>query len=501
VSAPRLARALGAAVLAAALYTCAFAPREWWAAAWLVPPLLLLPTRGLGPWRAALCGGIFGTLIGLGVAGWLVHASLGYFEVDRAQATAFVVLVWLASGAPYAVLTGVHARLAPAVPPWARAATAAWLWAAMEMLRLVVTGNPWALLAHTQLANPTLIQIADLGGAHAVSFLIALVSVAAGELVVSWRSGAARRTAVRGLAVAMLVLAAASLYGVRARQRYAAPGDTEGRSVVVVQGNVTNAFRWKRVFFDRMVATYAGLSRAAIGPDTDLVVWPENAVNFYLEHEPMLLARIAAVARLTRAGLLLGAPRLADPRTAHNSVHLLAPDGRIAGSYDKQRLLPFAEHDPLGLRAPTADEPLYAPGRGGGVLAAGPMRVGVVVCFEALFPAMGRARVHDGAEVLVNLSNDSWLDAGDGAASRQHFVMAAFRAIETRRWLVRAAGTGVSGIVAPTGDVVASVAANQSGTAAGTVTPRQDVTPYVRFGEAWLAVLGLALAVAMRARA
>jgi apolipoprotein N-acyltransferase len=496
-------RAAGAIALAAALYTSAFPPYDVWLAAWAVPPTLLLATRGLGAVRAALGGWLFGVAIGWSITGWLVHASLDYFDLDRLRAGVFVLGIWIASGAPYALLAGAHAALAPRVPPWARAAAGAWLWAATEVVRVVLVGNPWALLGHSQAVTPTLIQIADTGGVYAVSFLVAFVGLAAAGALAAWRRGPAAGTARRVLAVAAAALAATLAYGAHARRAHApAPGDPGARAVVVVQGNVSNEFRWQRAFFARMAATYAGLTTAAVRADTDLVVWPENAVNFYLDREPMLLAPVASVARLTRSGLLLGAPRLADPGTAHNSVHLLAPDGAIAATYDKQRLLPFAESDPLGIRAAADErEPTYAPGRGGGVLAAGPTRLGVLICFEALFPDLARARVRDGAEVLVNVANDAWLDPGDGAAPRQHFAMAAFRAVETRRFLVRAAATGVSGFVAPTGEVVASLPANRAGTLAGRVVPRRDVTPYVRFGDAWLLVAGLALAAAARFRA
>jgi apolipoprotein N-acyltransferase len=124
------------------------------------------------------------------------------------------------------------------------------------------------------------------------------------------------------------------------------------------------------------------------------------------------------------------------------------------------------------------------------------MRPGVVICYEVLFPHLVRELVAGGADLLVNVSNDSWLDAGDGAAPAQHFSMAVFRAIETRRFLVRAATTGVSGVVTPVGEVATSVRAGAAGTAVAPVVLRRDRTFYARWGDAWVVAAGVVLAAA-----
>jgi len=122
------------------------------------------------------------------------------------------------------------------------------------------------------------------------------------------------------------------------------------------------------------------------------------------------------------------------------------------------------------------------------------MRLGTVICYEALFPRLVRHLVRQGAELLVNISNDSWLDGGDGAAPRQHFSMVIFRAIETRRYLVRASASGVSGFVGPYGDPYALVPSHTAGTAVAAVVPLHGLTPYVRWGDSWIAVAGVVLA-------
>src|SRR5437660_6307120 len=206
---------------------------------------------------------------------------------------------------------------------------------------------PWELLGHTQFRHLTIVQIADLGGVYAVSFVMALASVAGAELLREGRATGRARPWRARLALPAAVLLATCAYGAYARRLYAAsPEGDAGRTVAVVQGNIPNAFRWKQAFFERMLATYAGLSGAARGERPDVIVWPENAANFYLNREPLLLAELAPTAALAREGLVVGGPRLTDGGEARNAAYLIGPSGTIIGTYDKQHLVPLAEYDP-----------------------------------------------------------------------------------------------------------------------------------------------------------
>ena len=505
VQAPRgagaLARAAAASLAAAALYTLACPPHEWSLLAWLVPGLLLVAVGGLTTLRALACGALFGVAIGCGITGWAYHAALEYFAFNRALTAGFVVAVWLLySGVPHALLCAAYAGLAERVPGWARGPLGAWLWVVSEWLRSTLgTGMPWELLGHTQFRHLAVIQIADLGGVYAVSFVMALASVSCAELLGQGRAAARPRPWWVGLALPAAVLLATGLYGAYTRRLYAAaPAGPAVRTVAVVQGNIPNEFRWKRAFSERMLATYARLSGAARRERPDVIVWPENAANFYLNREPMLLAELAPVAALAREGLLVGGPRLTDGGEARNAAYLIGPSGTIIGTYDKQHLVPLAEYDPRrGPGAARAAEPVYTAGAEGQLLETGATRIGAVICYEVLFPRLVRELVRKGAEVLVNVSNDSWLDGGDGAAPRQHFSMAVFRAIETRRFLVRAAATGVSGFVAPSGETYATLAPHTAGTSVARVGIREGQTLYVRWGETWIGLAGVLLALAV----
>src|SRR5262249_26197371 len=162
---------------------------------------------------------------------------------------------------------------------------------------------------------------------------------------------------------------------------------------------------------------------------------------------------------------------MTDDGLAHNSAYLLSPDGAIAATYDKQRLVPLAEYMPFRNVVPGAEPDAYAPGEPADPLRSATLRLGTVICYEALFPHLVRDLVRRGAELLVNISNDSWMDAGDGGAPQQHFSMVIFRAVETRRYVVRASASGVSGFISPFGAPFSTLARGTSGTPPATVAP------------------------------
>jgi apolipoprotein N-acyltransferase len=492
----QLTGAIVGVVIAALAYTAACPPYELSLAAWLVPAALMVPGRRLAPARAFLCGVVFALLIGYGITGWAFHASLEYFAFNRLLAGGFVVAVWLLyGGIQYGAMLAAYAAVGRRLPVGFRPVVGAWLWVVMELMRAALfTGMPWELLGHTQFRNLLLLQVADLGGVYAVSFVLALVSLTVGELLVDPPAGRSASAIARRLAPATLLLLATLGYGFRCRALYDRTPAPDAPTVAVVQANIPNAFRWKRAFFERTLATYARLTDATRAAKPDLIVWPENAVNFYIDQEPMLRLQLANVAALAGEGMLVGGPRLAAEDAARNAAYLLDVRGKIQGTYDKQRLVPFAEYNPLPtLARDDASGPAYTAGGAAEPLRLGSTRLGTTICYEVLFPHLVRDVVRRGAEVLVNLTNDTWLDRGDGAAPRQHFSMAIFRAVESRRYLVRAAASGASGFVNPYGETYGIVAAATEGSAVARVEPRHQQTPYVRWGERWVLVVGVLL--------
>jgi len=279
--------------------------------------------------------------------------------------------------------------------------------------------------------------------------------------------------------------------------------------VAVAQANIDLGSRWDPRFYGRNLKTYLRLTHDAVTAGAPTIVfWPENAMTFFVADEPAYRNAIATVTAPAHVELVAGAPRVVDrskPRY-YNSAFLLAPDGDVIAHYDKQHLLPFTEYLPLArfdyVRREFGKVRTFTPGTGTNHLlptVAG--EAGVVICNEAMFPRIVSQRVRAGAQYLVNLSNDSWIADPDFA--EQQFDVVRLRAIETRRYLVRASTSGPSAVIEPSGKVAVRTEPFSAGTIQADVRPRNATTFYVAHGDlfafgclGWV-LLGIAGAVGL----
>ncbi len=493
------------ATLAALCQVAIFPPVEWTALGWvaLTPLFLAAPTER--SWAAVAVAWLFGTLATLGlVAPWLSPALREFFGTSfLTTLLALVIVSQVAGGLPLAVLGVLLARGARLSPP-ARALHAAASWVAIEYVRVHVPATiPWALLGSALPPSAAPAQVADLGGVYAVSFLMALAGAAAAEAVrATWsgrRVAVSSRSSLRGgggaVVVAIALLTATAIYGAVRRNTVTAEiASAPTLRIAIAHADLPNVRRQSPQAAPAALDRYLELSAGAA--DADLVVWPENAVNLLLEDNPELLARITARAGAT--SYLVGAPRAVPTATGAvlRTSALLVDAGGVRARYDKRQLLPFAETMPALRGAGRAVPRGFAPGEGTAVLIAGDARLGLLLCHEALFPALARAAVREGAELLVNLSNDSWFPPGAGP--RQHFAFGRLRAVESRRALVRAANGGVTAIVLPDGSTPIATDGTTPGLEIAAVPRLTTLTVYTRLGDlfAWTCLIG-AVAVAV----
>jgi apolipoprotein N-acyltransferase len=272
--------------------------------------------------------------------------------------------------------------------------------------------------------------------------------------------------------------------------------------LALVQGKAPPAQRWKRVHYANTLFRYANLTRQGIAKaHPDLIVWPEFAVGFYLDREPPLHGQLSRFTKAMNAALLLGAPRVENSETGeryYNSAYLLAPDGTVLDVYDKIHLLPFAEYRPLALPSlvpHNAEHPSdFTAGNRSTIFSLPQGSFGVLICYEATYPYLARRLVQNGAQFLVNLSNDTWL-AGEAAAA-QHFSMTVFRAVENRRALARVATAGITGFVDSFGRVSHLSDATEN-VVLGDVFPRQHLSMYTRYGDWFVVACGVWALVAL----
>jgi apolipoprotein N-acyltransferase len=227
--------------------------------------------------------------------------------------------------------------------------------------------------------------------------------------------------------------------------------------VGIAQGNVEQDRKWDPEFQGETMRRYDELTRAAVRDGAQVVVWPETAAPFFFQEPGALRDEVVELARTTRTPLLIGSPafeRMAGRIEQRNRAYLVGDDGATGDYYDKMQLVPFGEYVPFQRILFFVDQMVHAVGSLGAGTAHTVFRIpegrfGVLICYEGIFPDLTRRFVADGADFLVNITNDAWY--GRTAAPRQHLIQATFRAIENRVPLVRAANTGISAIVDPDG--------------------------------------------------
>ncbi|MBI3326717.1 MAG: apolipoprotein N-acyltransferase, partial [Nitrospinae bacterium] len=433
---------------------------EW--LAWVAFVPLLLATRDLRAYTALGWGWLGGFVGYAGILRWIPHTMITYGGVPEPVSYGILLLLVAYVGLYVGVFT---AGWAWSVRRWPRGVWlfAPALWVALEWVRAhALSGFPWASLGYSQYLNRPLIQIAELTSVYGVSFVLVLGNVALAQLLhaVPHR---AWRTVVPPCAFTVACLMAVVGYGWRrldevSRAVAAAPGAVE---VALLQGNIEQGLKWEPTAQEAIFSIYRTLTHeAAAAPGVALIVWPEAATPFFFASDRNFRTRQLELARDAGRPLLFGSPTHAQENgqdIMYNSAFLVGPDASVWGWYDKMHLVPFGEYIPLRGLLFFLDKLVtgigdFRSGEGYTVMAIPQGRFSVLICFEMIFPELVRQFVRHGAQFLVNITNDAWF--GRSPASYQHLSMVVFRAIETRLPVVRAANTGISAVIDPTGRLV-----------------------------------------------
>jgi len=440
-----------------------------WLAAVALAPLVLLLGRRHPFWL----GWLHGTAAWVVSLPWIVHTITTYGMVPGPLAA----LGLLALGAVLGIYRALFAWLA--APVWRRGG--AWVYVALPALWVVaelargrlLTGFPWNLAAYAWTEVPGALPLAAWIGAWGVS-----------ALVVATNIGMARAWSTRRWEpAAATLLVVATLLGVGAR--FAVPPSSGGRPlpVRIVQPDIPDRQIFDPAASEEDYQRLLAMTREVCRPGV-LVLWPESASwPHEWQDDPRLEENVRALATagcdvllnsaFTRSGhtynavLLVGAPPRTPPLQMTAKRHLV-PFGEYV---PLERLLPFA-----GKIARFVGE--FTPGHGVELLAWNGARIGVAVCYEIVFPGLVADLVRQGATLLVTVTNDGWY--GDSAAPRQHLRAARFRAAEERRWVLRAALTGISAAIRPDGSLAGRLDLGRHGVLALDVEGIDSATPFAR---------------------
>lgn len=457
-----------------------------------------------------LLGYLSGTVFYLVSCYWMYDVVAGFGDVSKLVAAGVLMLFSLYLGLYHGLFTLLLTRIArvQAIGPGRALALAPVLWVATELARTLVTGVPLNLLGTAQVDNIPLTQVATVTGVYGVAFAIVVVNASFAAAVML---PAARRRAVL---LASLSGAAALQAGVLASP----PPVASSHTAVLMQHNISlTVEKWTSGLFHQTLAEITAASAATAGSNAakgnpQLIAWPESPAPFY-ESDPGFRRYVTQLAMDTGAYVIVGdmalqaSPKDDRRKQALNSASLVAPDGSWPARYDKIHLVPFGEYVPfekLLFFAGTITREVGDFGRGSErkLLPIGEHRVGVFICYESVFPGEVREFVNGGADVLMNISNDTWLDGTRGP--EQHLNMARMRAIENRRWLLRPTNSGITASIDPYGRVVASAPRGARTALEAPYGFISETTFYTRHGDvfAWTcAIISLAaLLVTLRRR-
>ena len=453
------------------------------ALAWIAFVPLLLATGGVSPKDGFRLGFTAGCAAYAGILYWLNVVMMNYGRLHwSVSATLYLTLAGYLALYPGVVLWLVRLCEGRRIP---LLCSFPLLWVTGEALRsYLLTGFPWASLGYSQYRTLPLIQISDLTGVYGVSFLVAFANVVFYRIWMSMRHK--KPYPVRALLLLVVLLAVTLVYGVTALTR-GERGETT--RVLMVQGNIPQDVKWDPAFQESTLKTYERLTREGCQDPGTLVVWPESALPFFLQREPAYAARVQALAAELKSPLVVGSPAyLQEGGEVRylNSAFLISEQGVVAGRSDKLHLVPFGEYVPLAPLLPFVNKLVtgigdFSPGKSAQPLAASTGKLGVLVCFEGIFPEVSRAYVQNGAGMLVNITNDAWF--GRTSAPYQHLSMTVFRAVENRVPLVRAANTGISCVIDSKGHIRGMTPLFQEATLSGEVRTGSGRTFYNRFGD------------------
>ncbi len=344
------------------------------------------------------------------------------------------------------------------------------IWYILEWFRdFILSGFPWIPLSSSFVPFEEFIQLASIIGSYGLSGVFAGIACL-------FISGALyfKHSGYKKMLFAVAILSLVFTFGSWRIDNYDFGKITNlqnGLKVGLVQGNIKQDQKWTKEYQKKTVNIYVALAQNYLDKHSgDLVIFPETAMPF-LYNEHINTKDLNAFVRKNKVNLLFGAParRIVDKKLElFNRAYLLDKNAKLLGSYDKEHLVPFGEYVPSWINLPFL-KPLV---QGVGSFIAGSkqlnlmikpvssqnnsdmLALGVLICYETIFPSLAQERVLKGANVLVNISNDAWF--GKSSAPYQHLQMSVLRAVEQERYLARSTNTGISAIINPLGQIEVS---------------------------------------------
>ena len=482
------------ALASAILLILAFPDFDYWFLAWfaLVPLMWAVEREKESTSRSFVLGWIFGTAFFFGTCWWLTYAPITYAAFPPILAYFLLFCVCLMAGLFPAMFAGILSVLLRRLGSLAFLA-APFVWVFTEFLRYWITGNNWNALGYSQAFADLIPTISSLGGVLLVSYLCS----APAAFLCALLARPCKNTIVLVVVFAAINFCLPLLAGFDRISSREDSTFSDVAYVIAVQPNVPmsglTAEKWQEFRLRHVQLAESVLQQPRTeGPLPTIVIFPESPMNFMYETDPETRQFIDGFARKNNVSVLFNSAE-PDPKNGKffNSAVMVGPQGGEIAQYDKIYLLPFGEAVPFPLEG-------LLPGFVGNfsygseydLLPLGDVKAGVMICFESHFGQLSREYVRNGADALIEMTNDGYL--GPTPVLRQHLANAVFRAAETDRPVLRVTNVGITAFISSSGDVVTTPPTYQTDARVWTVlTSFQSQTFYVRYGDwfAWLCTL------------
>ncbi len=464
----------------------------------LVP--LFIAVQNVKPGQSFLTGLLAGIPFGLISCNWMVSLVRSYTgtETDTGIILTAISAVFLGIqlGAFCIVYVWINKIIVfPKYKIINAVITGSSIWIILEWLRFkMIPGIPWLVFcfAHTQSRLGYLIQLSSITGPWGTSFIVAAINILIAFAIMNRK--------IKYFIIAAALFSANFIYGYILVKMYEPPAYGSGVKAVIISENLSAKTRWEKQTSDSLAAIFIRLNSRAAQLNPDLIVWSETAVPWAFSLKDDLLNIALSKIKNTKATSLIGIlTEAAQPGFVYNSVYSIRHDGRILARYDKNQLLTLLEEPLSGFG--NIILPFFhnvgfkdiLPGKSTKPIYTTVGKAGVLICNETSIPFNARETSEEGAEFLVNMSNDAWFE--HTVLVDWHFYAARMRAVENRKDIVINSNRGISAIINSMGEILDEKQSKSPDVLSGRIYPNTNTTIYCRYGD-WFVYFNLIMLIA-----
>ncbi len=474
------------------IFSFSFPRYDFFPLAWFcIIPLILVIDEN--PFAAFLIGLTYGLSLNIGLLYWISIVIKTYSSASFLISVLIMLLlcfylslywgIWAAGGSYFQRKFGnISIWFLP------------FLLVALEYIKnYLLTGFPWCLVGYSQHRFNSLCQIASITGIYGISFIVILINIIlSGTIMKKLR----HRNFFPLSAISLILIIGIIIWGRERINNFKPQG--KSISVGIIQGNIPQDIKWEPNLSEQHFQKHILLTKIAIFKGAKFIIWPEAAVTFFIAEDFDKYSKILKLVEDAKIHLFFGGDYREMYRGKYryyNAAIFISYPNFFIEKYAKMHLVPFGEYVPLRRVLFFIDKLVegmedFTPGKEYKIFKINSSKFGCMICYEVIFPEISKRFVKEGAELLVTITNDAWF--GKTSAPYQHYAMAKIRAIENSRYLIRAANTGISGIINPVGVEIKKGGLFTDEVIIDKIYFSNEKTMYSKYGD-WLCFLSIFL--------